>query len=396
MTVQGLKIPTDYVEGYEQARKINPTLADKYVEHTTIGDPEADEMIEELTGLGRAQSGMLLRAAMDEPGGSVLKDAPKGLQDMIGALDTPPSWVNYDDYISGGRMFLRNSQVTLAAFVAGVLVEGFVTNISKSFFITGRVRDQGVRRLKQNNRHMLEIYLPGGLERGGDGLKLTVRLRIVHAQIRKLLLESGEWDSDAWGAPLSMAHLGYAISSFSAQLLHHMAKLGVSYTQEERESFMAVWRYAGHIMGIPESILYKGEEDALELRTIGNICEPPPSEESIAMAHSLINSAPLVASITDPAERQELAAYIFRISRAMIGRDLADQLRFPKSRVVGVLPWFRMQTHMQRLLGRWFPKVGTKNSFSQFAGLLATADLDETEISYRMPDHVYSEESKGW
>ena len=133
---------------------------------------------------------------------------------MIGALDSPPSWVNYDDYIPGGRMFLRNSQLTLAAFVAGVLVEGFVTNISKSLFITGRVRDQGVRRLKQNNRHMLEIYLPGGLERGGDGLKLTVRLRIVHAQIRKLLLESGEWDSEAWGMPLSMAHLGYAISAF--------------------------------------------------------------------------------------------------------------------------------------------------------------------------------------
>ena len=50
---------------YEQARKINPTLADKYVQHTTIDDPEADAMIEELTGLGRRESGMLLRAAMD-------------------------------------------------------------------------------------------------------------------------------------------------------------------------------------------------------------------------------------------------------------------------------------------------------------------------------------------
>ena len=77
MTVQGLKIPTDYVAGYEQARTINPTLADKYVQHTTIGDPEADAMIEELTGLGRRESGMLLRAAMDEPGSSVLQDAPK-------------------------------------------------------------------------------------------------------------------------------------------------------------------------------------------------------------------------------------------------------------------------------------------------------------------------------
>ena len=315
---------------------------------------------------------------------------------MIGALDSPPSWVNYDDYIPGGRMFLRNSQITLAAFVAGVLVEGFVTNISKSFFITGRVRDQGVRRLKQNNRHMLEIYLPGGLERGGDGLKLTVRLRIVHAQIRKLLLESGEWNAEAWGTPLSMAHLGYAISAFSARLLHHIKKLGVTYTQEERDSFMAVWRYVGYIIGIPETILFKAEKDALELYDIDNICEPLPGEESIAMAHSLINSAPLVAGIEDPPERQALAEYVFRVSRALIGPELADDLGFPKSRLVGVLPRFRMQMRMQKLLGRWFPKVGAKNSFSQFAGLLATADLDEAEISYQMPDHVYSEESKSW
>ena len=391
-----MNVPTDYVEGYEKARKINPTLADRYVEHTTIGDPEADAMIDELTGLGRRESGMLLRAAMDDPGGNVLKDAPKGLQDMIGALDSPPSWVNYDEFRPGGRMFLRNSQITLAAFVAGVLVEGFVTNISKSFFITGRVRDQGVRRLKQNNRHMLEIYLPGGLERGGDGLKLTVRLRIVHAQVRKLLLESGEWDSEAWGMPLSMAHLGYAISAFSARLLHHMGNLGVTYTQEERDSFMAVWRYAGYIMGIPETILFKAEQDALELFEIANICEPPPGEESVAMAHSLINSAPLVAGIEEPQERDALAKYVFRVSRALIGQELADGLQFPKSRVFGVLPWFRTEVRLQKLLGRWFPKVGRKNNFSQFAGLLATAYLEESEISYQMPDHVYSEESRSW
>ena len=149
-------------------------------------------------------------------------------------------------------------------------------------------------------------------------------------------------------------------------------------------------------MGIPETILFKAEQDALELFDIGNICEPPPGEESVAMAHSLINSAPLVAGIEEPRERQALADYVFRVSRALIGKELVEGLRFPKSRVFGVLPWFRTEIRLQRLLGRWIPRVGTKNDFSQFAGLLATADLEESEISYQMPDHVYSEESKSW
>ena len=63
-------------------------------------------------------------------------------------------WLDYAAFAPAVRMFHRNSGVVLAAFVAGVLIEGFTTNIAKSFFITGRVRDQGVRRLGQNNRHM--------------------------------------------------------------------------------------------------------------------------------------------------------------------------------------------------------------------------------------------------
>ena len=58
-------------------------------------------------------------------------------------MDTPPDWVNQSDFRPGVRMFHRNSPVVLASMLAGTLVEGFSTNISKSFFITGRLRDQG-------------------------------------------------------------------------------------------------------------------------------------------------------------------------------------------------------------------------------------------------------------
>ena len=226
-------------------------------------------------------------------------------------------------------MFHRNSGVILAAFVAGVLIEGFTTNVAKSFFITGRVRDQGVRRLGQNNRHMLEIFLPGGLYRQGDGWKLSVRIRIVHARVRYLLNNSEEWDSEAWGMPISTAHLGYAAAAFSARLLKHMKTLGAVYDDEERASFMAVWRYTGLLMGIPETILFHDEEEALKLYDIGLICEPDAPIESIVMAHSLINSAPLIAGMTSPQDRERLANYVYRISRGLIGRETSERLMYP-------------------------------------------------------------------
>ena len=108
---------------------------------------------------------------MNEEGEEALRDAPDSMRRFFKEAETPPEWLDYSSFAPSVRMFYRNSQIVLAAFVAGVLIEGFTTNIAKAFFITGRVRDQGIRRLGQNNRHMMEIFLPGGLYRHGDRLE---------------------------------------------------------------------------------------------------------------------------------------------------------------------------------------------------------------------------------
>ena len=167
-----------------------------------------------------------------------------------------------------------------------------------------------------------------------------------------LLGNSEEWDREAWGLPISSAHLGYAITSFSARLLDHMKRLGAKYSDEERESFISIWRYAGHVMGIPSSILFRDEEDARHLRQIGSMCEPPPSPESIAMANALINSAPLVIGVTDPSERRKLAGYVFKVSRALIGNTLADQLKYPPDPSIEALFIFRMKERFKGLLDK--------------------------------------------
>ena len=263
---------------------------------------------------------------MNEEGEEALRNAPDSLRQSFKDSETPPEWHYYAAFAPNVRMFHRNSPLILAAFVAGVLIEGFTTNIAKSFIITGRVRDQGLRRLGQNNRHMMEIFLPGGLYRYGDGWKLSVRIRIVHARIRRLLSNSEDWDTEAWGLPIRAAHSGYAVSAFSARLLKHMKTLGAKYDDEEYASFMAVWRYSGYLMGIPETILFHEADDALELYDIGHMCEPDCPMESIVMAHALINSALLIAGITDADGRRKLARYVYRIARSLIGKETADSL----------------------------------------------------------------------
>ena len=391
-----MKIPSDYIQGYDAACALDAKMASNYVAHATIGDPEADDLIERLASEGD-EAYRLIRAGMENDE-EALRAGPAYVRDFFQSIAVPPEYADRSVFMPGIRMFHANSPLVLGGMVGGTLVEGFSTNISKSFFITGRLRDQGVRRLQQNNRHMLEIFMPGGLAREGEGWKLSVRIRLVHAQVRYLLKSSDEWDVEAWGTPISAAHTGFAICAFSARLLKHLKSLGAEYDQEERESFMQVWRYSGLLMGIPESILYRDEDEALRLFEIGRVCEPTPGMESAAMANSLIHSAPLIIGIgaDNPDERRHLAKYVHRVSRALIGGELANQLRYPWSPTFGVLPWFRMQTRYKHIITKLRPSHYEDSSFTQFTSLLEASAYDQFGISYRFPTHVYAEESRDY
>ena len=164
-------IPTDYRAGYEKARQLAPETAANYVAHTLIGDPLADAMMEDLASVSMQEQALLFQAALLERDWDYLAHAPSSAREFFEDTEKVPDWVDFDSFIPGIRMFHRNSHLILGAFVGGTLVEGFATNISKAFFISGRVRDQGVRRLRQNNRHMIEIFMPSGPDQGRGWLE---------------------------------------------------------------------------------------------------------------------------------------------------------------------------------------------------------------------------------
>ena len=383
------QIPSDYIESHQQARRLDQAVADNYVKHTLIGDPELDPIMQELSSMPPDDLHRFIGAAVEQHD-EVARKAPQVLRDFFKNLEDPPPWLNRRAFEPGIRAFHANVDLMLAAFVTGVLVEGFSTRIAKSFRITGRVAATK-RRLQQNNRHMLEIFFPGGLDRDGDGWKLSTRIRFVHSRIRALLANSDDWDHEAWGVPVSTAHLGYAISVFSKRLLDYSRLLGTSYNKEERESVMSVWRYAGHLMGIPDTILYSNTAEAENLYKVGFICEPPADADSVAVANTLIQAIPLVAGITDPVEKEELLTLAYRLSRALIGNRLADGFEFPKHPTIGTLFAFRTKERIKRLL-KGTPLIRAGN----FTQLLQISVYDEGGLSYRMPDHVHTSKSIEW
>ena len=388
------RVPEAYLPGYLAAREPYPELAEAYIRHTTEGDPLADAVAEDLAGLAPDKVHAMLAGALDGPRAPT-PGVPESLREFLVEAKNVPGWYDRGLARVASRAFLRNSDIVLSALVGGSIVEGFATLISKSFRIRGRIMSLGVRRLKANGMQLVEQYLPGGMEPGGDGWRLTLRVRLVHAQSRRLLVRSDEWDQDRYGMPISAAHVLLAGAAFSGRLMQHTGALGGDFTQEEREAYVHVWRYTGLLMGIPEEILFHDEASALRAFRVGAMCEPPADEDAIIMANSIVNSAPVIVGVNEPAERRRMARVVTQTSRELIGDEMADTFLFPTRRRK-VIPWMRFKNRSRRILRKTLPWWAGKHDLARFKYLLDFASFDKLEHSYRLPTALYDEDSADW
>ena len=386
--------PTIYRPQIQQARKHDRHAADLYFEHTTIGDPPLDRVIESLSDLPSKELNKFLKAGIEQEQ-DVLKRAPKIFREFFDDHVGEPDWLDFEAHRPAITAFHLNAVNILTGFVTGVLVEGFTTLIAKSFETTGRLRQPGSarRRLSQNNRHMLECYMPSGLKRYGDGWKLSTRLRFVHAQVRHLIQSAEDiWDKQVYGTPLSAAHLGFAATEFSARKMQLAEKLGTVFTEDERASVMALWRYTSYVMGIPESILFKDYSESQKVWQISFLCEPHLQPESVRMCNDLIKAIPIAAGISDPKEHEETINLGYTLSRALIGNKLADKLNFPpRKRTALTLPFWRLRFYFDRLV-----RAKSARQQKNFSQLLEISAFDGPDTGYRLPNHVYSEKSDPW
>ena len=184
-----------------------------------------------------------------------LRAAPQEVREFFDRISTPPEWFDPEVVYAGCRKFHAYSDLFLTAFVTDIIVRGFTTLISQSFFITGRLTDRGVRRLRQNIRHLLEIMLPGGLERHGEGWKLSVRLRLVHRGSGNScsLLRLGP--RSARNA-VSAAHIALASCNFSGMMLWTAGRIGARLNAKSA-TVLCNLALRAWLMGVPDALLFR-------------------------------------------------------------------------------------------------------------------------------------------
>ena len=396
------RIPSAYVEGFARASRIDPALARHYALGTMVGDPPADRAMRDLARVVPANRIHSTIAACMHGDGELPPEVPDSLRELIADAQRLPSWYDREVARVAARAFARNATLLLLSLVSAAIVEGFSTRISRSFRVRGRLIDNGLRRLSQNNRRLFEQFLPGGMEPGADGWRATLRIRLVHAQSRRLFREFDDWPIARLGVPLHASHMALGCAAFSGRLMHHAVRLGGDFTADEREAYVHVWRWAAELLGVPEQLAFVDMASALRLFDVASLSEPPADYDSIIMANSIINSAPLLLGYTEPAVRRQWAARLYAISRALIGEEAAESLRYPTSprrlNPIAPLRFFRWKYRLARILSGVMPPKWAAHPFLQPPVVVlmnATAEAGY-DLSYALPTALHDEDSDRW
>jgi hypothetical protein len=319
-------------------------------------DPAADDVMAAFDGLPPGQGFQLLDRALRTDIRAV-PEAPRALHALFAELERVPSWVDWPRLDRGGAVVLRAGAA--AGIVLGMksLILGYASpGGNKPLVFSGRLQEQASRRLAETCRFVQAVSRPRGMYRHGDGFAITLKVRLMHAQVRRLIHRSGRWQPQRWGHPVNQHDMLATMILFSAALIDGLRQLGYGVTDEEAEDVIHLWRYVGLVIGVEQALLPATYPEAMQLANLIRESQGEPDDDARALVRALFDARLAVIAQGGVLNRWTAArriAVMHAVCRRLIGDATADALaigRSPLGALTGLVrPAARVAAHMNRL-----------------------------------------------
>ncbi len=311
------------------------------------GDPAADALVEAFRALPGGSGWQLLERAL-EHGVDEVPDAPQELRGLLEQASTAPSWLDLEVVDAGAASFWRVGLPALApSLVYGSLAFGYqYGDLSRPLAATGRLERMASRRLGETARWVLAATTPGAIAPGGEGWRSSLRVRMVHALVRRHLLDSPEWDTGEWGMPISAsAMMATAIGGFNIVPQRALEDMGARTAPADRESRTALWRWVGYVLGVPPALLPASWSEAERLIETLATFDLGPNDDGPALMRALTHHAlplqGLLPSWGVPPARVLATPMIEALVRRWLGGAVSDELGVGRSPIVHLVPLAR-------------------------------------------------------
>lgn len=293
-------------------------------------DPVADDAA---ACLRDSRGGRALFNRAVEEGSCAYAALPEPLRALFGQVDPVPLWADPDTLRLGSETMLRAWPVGSWSLAGFALAGGYLAGATvKPLVMTGALSRMAYRRLAETTKFVLNVASSPGFGRFSEGFKTTVRVRIMHAQVRAGLLASGQWKTKEWGHPINQQDMLATILQFSVAYAYGIRALGVVLSSRERDALMHLWRYVGFVMGVRQELMPTTFAEAAGVYRLVALTQAGPDEDSRALTRALLHVPRERRRGPRDERRGEIEAHFLGgYIRYVLGDEAGDQLGVPDS-----------------------------------------------------------------
>jgi hypothetical protein len=254
------------------------------------------------------------------------------LHELWTEVNTVPTWVDWEQISRGQDVFYRYGGPALTGLTYQSLLGGMgAQRVVETLARTGGFNTKVARRrLFETTQHILQCTKSlESIQPGGAGHASSVRVRLLHAAVRQRIMKLAEqrpsyFNLAEWGVPVNDLDQIGTVGTFCAALIWvSFPRQGIFLREQEKEDYVALWRYIGYILGTPtEHFASAAKAKAIMESLLHN--EVNPSEMSKILANNVIHC--LEGQPPTYVSPDMLVAS----ARWLNGNDLGDALGLPR------------------------------------------------------------------
>lgn len=312
-SVEASAVPHDDGRGdrITRARQVvSDEVADQFLRGMFWTDPLVDQVVADFAALDRGRGWRLLDQALDAKTASV-PGAPESLTALLDPVMRPPSWLDPEQVRWGAAVWWRSEAAVVVGMTAAQRLSYGWGDLNKPQAMNGRSTKMAARRYEETSRWVLAATEPGAIVPGGAGFNGTLKVRLVHAMVRRRLRRNTAWNTVAWGQPIHGTGMAITNNAFLALPIAIAQVLGVRFTDAELEAIRALWHWIGYLMGVPDELLPTDLDKPVEFNIAAMNIFAPPDDDTVALDRALMRSGVRIERVF-PARLRPLLAPVLR------------------------------------------------------------------------------------
>ncbi|MEO8815453.1 MAG: oxygenase MpaB family protein [Mycobacterium sp.] len=315
-------------------------LLARFIDHYWQGDPLMDAVVRTFREISMARGRKLLDQALDH-GIDSLTDPPQELVDLFASLDNPPDWHDPQVWERGRKLWIDCSLAGKVGMGVQDAIGTFVgAEVSSAVGATGRFVNKAIVRNLESAQWFFEATKPSFLDRFGDEFKNTVRVRLMHSQVRIGLRNSwGDEHFDFHGNPISTSTTMGAAVTFALLPILTDHNHGRTKSRADMDAAMLYWSYIAYVFGVAPEIIPTTAEDGIMLADYMTSTAGGPTNGTAKMTGAAADNLARVSGLTGVLIRAAVAPVIGAVayySGDLLARALVATTPY---RDVPLQPW---------------------------------------------------------